>query len=316
MADELLSDAEIEVLLGKRRSAARGTSTPLQHSITSQPGLPPRLAEPLTRIHERCAREFAVELSALLRRTVRVRVVAIRETSNSESGAGREPSSGTWHFDTQPHLGQWHFGIAPDVLMPMIDCMLGGGREPAAPIRRPLTEIELRLADRVVRMFLAALKSSWQMATTLPLEMVASRPDAAAHAPATALVAVSFELDMAAACGAMHLSIPLPTAAILLGQRNASSQLADNSMTCDAVAARESGTVELVASLGETQIEQNELANLAIGDILATDQIATRPIAVSHEGVVKFEARLGASQGRKALEIERTVPAPDESRGG
>ena len=155
MADELLSDAEIEVLLGKPRSAARGTSAPLQHSVASQTGLPPRLAEPLARIHERCAREFAVELSALLRRTVRVRMVAIRETSNSESDARRNPSSGTWHFDTQPHLGQWYFGIAPDVLMPMIDCMLGGGREPAATIRRPLTEIELRLADRVVRMFLA-----------------------------------------------------------------------------------------------------------------------------------------------------------------
>jgi flagellar motor switch protein FliM len=315
MADELLSDAEIEVLLGKRRSAARGTSVPLQHSIASQPGLPPRLAEPLARIHERCAREFAVELSALLRRTVRVRVVAIRETSSRESDAGREPSSGTWHFDTQPHLGQWHFGIAPDVLMPMIDCMLGGGREPAAAILRPLTEIELRLADRVVRMFLAALKSSWQMATTLPLEMAASSPADDAHAPATALVSVSFELDMAAARGEMHLGIPLPTVAILLGQRNA-SQLANNSVTYDAAAALQSGTVELVASLGETQIEQNELANLAIGDIIATDQVATRPIAVSHDGVVKFEARLGASQGRKALEIERTVPTPNERRGG
>ena len=57
-----------------------------------------------------------------------------------------------------------------------------------------------------------------------------------------------------------------------------------------------------------------ELADLSVGDVIATDQIATGPIAVSHDGVVKFEARLGASQGRKALEIERIVPAPDESR--
>lgn len=309
MADELLSDAEIEVLLGKRRSASHDASAPLHQPAVSQPALPPRLAEPLTKIHERCARDFAVELSALLRRTVRVRVIAIRETLRAEAGGPRNSASSTWHLDTQPHLGQWHIDVAPDVLMPIIDCMLGGGREPATPLRRPLTEIELRLADRVIRAFLSALKSSWQTATTLPIEMVATRQSAATTAPATALVGVSFELDMVAARGVMHLAIPLTTVAVLLGQRSTPQHPADS-----AAPARESGAIELVASLGETQITPDELSDLAIGDVIATDQLATGPIAVSHEGVVKFEARLGASQGHKALEIDRVVPVSNENR--
>jgi flagellar motor switch protein FliM len=306
MADELLSDAEIEVLLGKRRSTSQGTAAPAQQSPGSQPGLPPRLAEPLLRIHQRCAREFAVELSALLRRTVRVRVVEIRETSPRESGPRHDPGGGTWSFDTKPHLGRWQAEIASDILLPMIDCMLGGGREPSAPIRRPLTEIETRLGERIVRMFLAALRSSWQEVTTLPLEMAPSGA-AVTNAPATAAIGVGFELEMAAARGTMQLSIPLPTVALLLGQRNTCLPADSTGTTTN------SGTIELVASLGETHIEPEELAQLAVGDIIATEQVSAGPIAVSHEGVIKFEARLGASQGRKALEIERAVPPPRPS---
>jgi flagellar motor switch protein FliM len=218
----------------------------------------------------------------------------------------RDPSGGAWHIDTKPHLGRWQVDIDSDILMPMIDCMLGGGREPAAPIRRPLTEIETRLGERVVRILLAALKASWQEVTTLPLEM-APISSTVTNAPAAAAIGVGFELEMAAARGTMHLSIPLPTVALLLGQRNTSLPAGS------AGEATSQGTVELVASLGETQIEPEELAQLAVGDIIATEQASAEPIVVSHDGVVKFEARLGASQGRKALEIERAVPAPRPS---
>jgi flagellar motor switch protein FliM len=294
MADEFLSDAEIEVLVGKPPTAL----TPAERSSqipVAQSALPPRLSEPLALVHRHCAREFAVELSALLRRIVRVRVIDIQESQDGTPG-GRDASKGVWVYDVGPHLGQWQVSIAPDVLLTMIDCMLGGGREPAAPLRRPLTDIEIRLADRILKPFLSSLKGSWETATKLPMEFV-PRPSAAAPSK-TALVCVQFELDMAAARGSMNLQIPLTTVALLLGQRNA----ADSNHSTPS---SDSNTVELVASLGDTPITPDELANLAIGDVIATDRPATEPIAVSQDGVVKFRARLGASQGRKALEIER-----------
>jgi flagellar motor switch protein FliM len=121
---------------------------------------------------------------------------------------------------------------------------------------------------------------------------------------------------MAAARGLMSLQIPLTTVALLLGQRNA----AGTDSNCS-TPSKDSNTVELVASLGDTPITTDELANLAVGDVIATDRPATEPIAVSQDGVVKFQARLGASQGRKALEIERleidsSNSATDTSEGG
>ena len=40
------------------------------------------------------------------------------------------------------------------LLYPIIDRLLGGGSEPTPPIRRPLTEIELRLVSRITDLFL------------------------------------------------------------------------------------------------------------------------------------------------------------------
>jgi flagellar motor switch protein FliM len=311
MADETLSDAEIEVLLGKRRPAhAPAERSPL--ASATQAGLPSRLSEPLAQIHRHCAREFAVELSAVLRRIARVRVVDLQELPDRASGK-RDASKGLWAFDVAPHLGEWQVSIAPDVLLPMIDCMLGGGREPAAPLRRPLTDIEVRLADRILKPFISALRAAWEAATKLPLQFVARQ--AAAVTQKTAFVCVHFELDMAAARGPMQLHIPLPTVALLLAQRGA-----PDGSPSGAVPLAAADTVELVAALSDTQIAPEELANLAIGDVIATDRPASEPIAVTQDGVVKFSARLGASQGRKALEIERvatepTDPAADQRDG-
>jgi flagellar motor switch protein FliM len=312
MADEFLSDAEIEVLLGKQRTAVAPAERSLQNP-PAQSALPPRLSEPLALVHRHCAREFAIELSALLRRIVRVRVVEIQESPDGAPGR-RDASKGVWVYDVSPHLGEWQVSMAPDVLLTMIDCMLGGGREPAAPLRRPLTDIEVRLADRILKPFISALKAAWETATKLSMEFI---PRRSAAAPSkTAFVRVQFELDMAAARGLMSLQIPLTTVALLLGQRNA----AGTDSNCS-TPSKDSNTVELVASLGDTPITPDELANLAIGDVITTDRPATEPIAVSQDGVVKFQARLGASQGRKALEIERleidsSNSATDTSEGG
>jgi flagellar motor switch protein FliM len=167
------------------------------------------------------------------------------------------------------------------------------------------------LADRILKPFLAALKAAWESASKLPMEFVVRQ---SASAPSTtALVCVHFELDMAAARGAMQLRIPLTTVALLLAQRSSTDATSDGSVTLP-----DSNTVELVASLGDTQIAPEELANLAIGDVITTERSASEPITVTQDGVVKFSARLGASQGRKALEIERleidsSSPVPHKS---
>jgi flagellar motor switch protein FliM len=50
--------------------------------------------------------------------------------------------------------------LEPAILFPMIDRLLGGGGDDQPP-PRPLTEIELPLAARIVRVFIRCVESSW-----------------------------------------------------------------------------------------------------------------------------------------------------------
>ena len=65
-------------------------------------------------------------------------------------------------------------------------------------------------------------------------------------------------------------------------------------------------------TLAETQISAGELADLRVGDIIATETAAEGPAIVSIEGTAKFRAKPGVFQGRKAVRL--TERMNDEAR--
>lgn len=75
--------------------------------------------------------------------------------------------------------------------------------------------------------------------------------------------------------------------------------------------------LELSAALEGITLDQAELAELAEGDIVATDVPADGEVIVRVGGIPKFAARLGTSGGRKLLTIVRRLdgPAPPPQRG-
>ena len=63
-------------------------------------------------------------------------------------------------------------------------------------------------------------------------------------------------------------------------------------------------------TLAETQIAGDELADLRVGDIIATETAADSPAIVSIEGAARFRAKPGVYQGRKAVCITEPIEAP------
>src|SRR4029450_3467435 len=58
----------------------------------------------------------------------------------------------------EPLEGNLILDINPSILYPIIDRLLGGGKDAGPISRRPLTEIELRLVSRITGLFLQELK--------------------------------------------------------------------------------------------------------------------------------------------------------------
>jgi flagellar motor switch protein FliM len=287
MADEPLTEAEIAVLLGGRA-----------RSQPCAPTAPEQLLSLVTRVHEAASRHFGAELSAMLRRTARVRFSRLQSLSESDFCARAELPSFLRRFAVAPFRRSWILEIRPSALFPIIDCLLGGGREKTPIARRPLTEIESRLAARVARAWLFSLEAAWQ--TVTPASFGEQfEPCQSGQVSADEVLSVAFDIEVAGSQGSMHLAIPL----LELGEICNLDGLGRSS-------AESADGVLIAAELSPVAVTAEDLESLELGDIITTDQRADEAIVVTQDGVPRFHAKLGAWQGHKAIEIQRELDAP------
>lgn len=327
MSDEVLSQEEVESLLSAMETGA-GRPAP----VKSAPGLPGRSKEKVTpydfrrpervgkeqmralqSLHEGFSRNFSAALSALLRSIVEVKLTSVDQLTYSEFIFSLENPTCFNVLRAEPLEGHLILDINPSILYPIINRLLGGGKDSAAPSRRPLTEIELRLVGRITTLFLAELKHAWENVVSLALSVqrVESNPQLVQLVPPNEVVVlVSFELTMADTRGMLNLCIPYNSI------ERIGSKLTSNgwttygkAMTTDdtrrQIASQLDGSrVGLVVTLAETVIKTSELVGLRVGDIITTDKDVRTPLEVSIEGSTKFHASAGAFKGRKAVQID------------
>ncbi len=109
-----------------------------------------------------------------------------------------------------PLEGNWILDISPSLLYPIIDRMLGGEISAESTLKRPLSEIEMRLANRVTGVFLRELKHAWANVVNLDIqvERVESNPQLVQIVPPNEVVImVSFEVIMGNMRGMSNLCI-------------------------------------------------------------------------------------------------------------
>jgi flagellar motor switch protein FliM len=96
----------------------------------------------LQTLHEGFGRNYGAALSGLLRSIVEVKLTSVDQLTYSEFVFSLENPTCFNLLKAEPLEGNLILDINPSILYPIIDRMLGGGRETGALARRPLTEIE------------------------------------------------------------------------------------------------------------------------------------------------------------------------------
>ena len=165
----------------------------------------------LQSMHEGLGRNFGASLSAMLRSIVEVNLTSVDELTYSEFVFSLENPSCFNLLKATPLEGNLILDLNPTILYPIIDRLLGGGKENAVPARRPLTEIELRLVRRITDLFLRELKNAWSNVVDLSLEVdrVESNPQLVQVVPPNEVVVlISFELSLNEVRGMINLSMP------------------------------------------------------------------------------------------------------------
>lgn len=264
-------------------------------------------------LHESLARGFSASISTMLRTMIEVKLVSVDQLTYSEFVFSLDNPSCFTILKPQPLEGHWILDIAPTLAYAFIDRMLGGDPTPGEHVSRPLTEIEIRLVIRVIRIFLDHLHSSWENILSLDtkIEKVESNPQLVQIIPPSeVIILVSFELMLGRNRGLIQLCIPFNSV------ERFNSQLSNNGWagytrakptdaTRSAVAKSvDAAPVSLVVTLARSKIKTRDLLELNVGDIITTEQDASQPLEIAIQDVPKLHGKPGSFKGKKAILIE------------
>jgi len=339
MGNDILSQAEVESLLNAMESGGPGkpaaAAAPARRSPPPAPPKPREKIAPydfkrpervgkeqmraLQTLHEGFGRNFGAALSALLRSIVEVKLTSVDQLTYSEFVFSLENPTCFNLLRAAPLEGNLILDINPSILYPIIDRLLGGGRETGPLARRPLTEIELRLVSRITGLFLLELHRAWENVVDLDLavERVESNPQLVQIVPPNEVVVlISFELTLGELRGMMNLCIPFNSIERIGAKLSSNTWAAYGKRQASAESikqlsgALQGSLVELIVHLADTTITTADMIGLRVGDVITTDKDTQSPIWVSVEGIPKYRAFAGAYKGRKAIQIDACEPAP------
>lgn len=338
MPGDVLSQAEVESLLNAVDANAKSTHTASRAAAASAPAAAPAVPRSrdkvtpydfkrpervgkdqmraLQTLHEGFGRNFGAALSALLRSIVEMKLTSVDQLTYSEFVFSLENPTCFNLLKADPLEGNLILDINPSILYPIIDRLLGGGRETSSLARRPLTEIELRLVRRITDLFLEELHRAWENVLELDLAVVRveSNPQLVQIVPPNEVVVlISFELTVGDVRGMMNLCVPFNSIERISGKLSSNSWVTYGRRQATPESIRQiSGNLQgsllaMVVRLAETRISTKELMGLRVGDIITTEKDVRSPLVVELEGVSKFTARPGGFKGQKAIRIEDPI---------
>jgi len=267
-------------------------------------------------LHERFARNLGASLSGTLRTIIEVKVRSVEQLTYAEFTYSLPTPTSFCLLNASPLEGQVCLEISPLIIYPIIDRMLGGSNAELFIPQRPLTQIEQRLANRMIERALSALQEAWSNIENIDFDVVQheSNPQLVQIVPPNEVVVViGFEIKMGNRAGSMSLCIPFnviePVIHRLTSQdwssykRRSDSQNFSRSIIENLQEAR----LELRAYVAETTLKVGELLSLEVGDIIKTRKEAKHDLILRIEGKSKFAGKAGQFRGSRAFKITRTA---------
>jgi len=336
MAD-VLSQSEVESLLSAldtnqqptvAKKSVRRSDDPRSQQITIYDfKRPERVSKEQMRafqaLHDGFSREFGAALSSMLRTIVEVKLISVDQLTYSEFVFSLENPTCFNLLESTGLGGHLILDLNPSIIFPIVDRLLGGGREPKQSIPgRPLTEIELRIVSRITGLAIDGLENSWSNICNLELSVsqVESNPQLVQIVPPNeVIVLVSFELTMNEMRGIMNLCIPFNTIEPLVGKLSSDTwsaytkRVADPRQKLNLETSISKATVEMTVQLANTQLTAKEIMNLQVGDVLLTKKSKDQGLEVYVEGRPMFLGMSGQLSGSKAIQITNKIDHPLDS---
>lgn len=270
-------------------------------------------------LHERYARNLALNLSAYLRTITDIVLLSVDQLSYAEFLMSLPETTCINVVKIAPQGGTLAFEVNPTLVFSIIEKLMGGSSE-TPTMNREITLIEQNLIEGFIEMSLRDLQDAWQTIgeTQFLLERQETSPQLVQIvAPNEIVVVIVFEVKVGQSSGMMNFCIPaiyLEPFAVELRQENrtdiSSRMTPEDLRRIDGVLAN--AAANLSAVLAHERIPIRDLLALKEGDILPLDRHVQSPVTVKVEGLPKFQALFGGRKGKRAVKILAPIAAGRE----
>lgn len=269
-------------------------------------------------IHDRFARNLSSSISAYLRTVVEVSLEDIAQVSYGEFLNTLADPTCYAAISLKPLDGLGALEIEPGLIFPILDRLLGGAGKPMTT-SRPMTEIERKIIQGVLKLILDNLGESWRQ--VYPLEFAVTSTETNPHmvqitSPNESVVRFQFQVRMRDMTAKMHLAIPTmlmdPIVHIFDQEEYTTRKVIRDGTVANLL---RQVPVRVTISSMESAFPMRSLLTLQVGDTLLLEQREDAPVMIRISGKNKLYAKPRMDSPHKAFVISGAVRARKEESG-
>lgn len=262
-------------------------------------------------IHDRFTRLFRVSLSAALRKISNLSVNQSGPVKFGEFMNSLPLPSCLNIIRMEPLRGNAVFVIESKLLYALIDSFFGGSDAPYTKIEgKDFTQIDIKIAQKIVSLAMDALEESWSPVHKLNLQYVRTEINpqfVTIVPPSDVVIATTFDVELEKVSGTIKIVLPYSTLEPIRNKLSTGFQseaLEVDHLWINRIKAKIVETeVDVSVALGRASMSISDLAELEAGDIIQLEQDATQPLYVEIEGVRKYICQPGVLKGSKAVKL-------------
>lgn len=258
--------------------------------------------------------EFAESLAAMLSTYLRLdfglQVMKVHSLTFNEFTASLPVPTQLILFKADPLRGISIIDVQPAIGLAVVDRLLGGPGQASAP-ERNLTEMEVALLDQFAEIILSEWCKHWAPVQELKAQILGHENNARflqTSSGGSIMLSAVIEVRMGESAGQIQLVFPFPAIEPLVARlgHEIQAQPAPAPVPSAPVAwnrALDGLPLTLAARWPASQVTTRAILNLKPGEILELDPELAERIELRIGASVKFEGRLGARGGKRAVQI-------------
>ena len=323
MAD-VLSQSQIDALLKQMSSDSEDGILEEQNYLVKEYDFrtPKRFTKEQLKIvdgiYQNYARRLASYFSATMRVFCEAEVVQIEEQKYYEFNNALPDSvlmvNMNIHYPSDPELEDQYLALemSRPISFSIIDRLLGGSGM-GYEITRDYTEIELAILENVTRQMVSLLQEPWSAYVDIEPRVIKLETNARLLQEIDSdeiVVIIMLRLKIADVEGFVTVCMPSGSLIEILKLLNERGNRSKKVLQASDEVSRESiflsvkdSQLDIVAKLGSTSLELNDVLNLRLGDVIRLDQEVDTPVSLTIDDVPWFSGALGTKKGNKAVKI-------------